>query len=310
MVRDEGLKQGVTVVVPTLQRGDFLADCLRDLGAQSHRPLEILVVDQSDSVPEPVAQVLRELGDLVSHYRVTFRGLPNARNFGWQKARYEAVVYVDDDVRVPPDFVARHLDALCQPGVGIVAGGIDEKSRAHDPGPPTGAFDRLRCEPVRGFAARGRFDVTHAPGGNFSGWRHVFESCGGFDEALSYGAALYEELDLCLRARAAGHRVVFDGEARLLHLAAPAGGCRVDEVGRYNRGLGHNRGIIIARHLRRHERPTAWAFLVRLFAAYARQYREPRAITEGIAGARLGYRRGMQPPTCTLYGPEHLRPEA
>src|ERR1700729_3710640 len=40
-------RQGVSVVVPTLNRGPFLIDTLHDLLAQKHRPLEILVVDQS-----------------------------------------------------------------------------------------------------------------------------------------------------------------------------------------------------------------------------------------------------------------------
>jgi GT2 family glycosyltransferase len=261
-------------------------------------------------VPETVAQVLHGLGDLVSHYRVTFRGLPNARNFGWQKARYDAIVYVDDDVRVPPDFVARHLDALCQPRVGVVAGGIDEPKRGHDAGPHTGHFDRWHAEPHRGFASEGRFKVDHAQGCNFSAWRDVIREAGGFDEALNIGAALYEDLDFALRVQACGHEVLFAGDARLTHLVAPSGGCRVDQVGRYARSLGHNRAMVIRRHLRWFEKPSAYARLGRLFVSYAVHYRQPLAIRDGIEGLTLGRNAALQPPTCTLYGPEYLRPEA
>ena len=40
-------KQGISVVVPTLNRGSYLIDTLHDLLAQDYRPIEILVVDQS-----------------------------------------------------------------------------------------------------------------------------------------------------------------------------------------------------------------------------------------------------------------------
>lgn len=299
---------GVSVIVPTLQRGDFLADCLRDLAAQTYAELEVVIVDQSDTVPPQVAEALTLLGTRASHYRVNFRGLPSARNFGWQHAKHDRVIFVDDDVRIPPDFVARHVDALAVPGVGIVAGGFDEPKRGHDAGPHTGRFFRYTCDPHRGFAATGRFECDHAPGGNFSTSKRLLEQVGGFDETLNYGAALYEDLDFSLRAKAAGYKVLFDGAARLTHLAAPSGGCRVDQVARYTHSLGHNRSLIIARHLTPAEQASAYAYLLKLFAAYALHYRSPSAIREGWTGLQLGRRAGGRAPLCTRFGAEHLQP--
>jgi GT2 family glycosyltransferase len=59
----ELLDTGATVVVPTLNRGNVLIDCLRDLLQQHRRPLEILVVDQSDG-PSPEMQELAERREL------------------------------------------------------------------------------------------------------------------------------------------------------------------------------------------------------------------------------------------------------
>src|SRR5690606_21472085 len=64
--------------------------------------------------------------DVISHHRVNFKGLPIARNYGWQLARHELIVYVDDDIRCGPELVAEHLRTLREPGVGLSAGGIDE----------------------------------------------------------------------------------------------------------------------------------------------------------------------------------------
>ncbi|MCX7805409.1 MAG: glycosyltransferase, partial [Planctomycetota bacterium] len=239
---------GVTVAVPTLNRGSFLFGCLRDLLAQDHRPLEILVVDQSAETPAEVARLVAGHSDIVSYHKVGFRGLPEARNYAWRKARYEAIIYVDDDIRCGQRLASEHLRALSIPGVGVVAGGIDEANKPPDMA-PTGRFCRWTGAPSAGFGAHGEMFVEHAKGANFSAWRSVIEKVGGFDEALNVGAALYEELEFCLRVSRAGWKIYFNGAARLTHLAAPSGGCRVEDVPRYVRALAHNRGILIRRHI-------------------------------------------------------------
>ena len=292
---------GVTVVVPTLDRGGFLADCLRDLLAQDHRPLEILVVDQSDSVSQEVRRLVEENPRLVSHCHVGFRGLPKARNFGWQRARHEAIVFVDDDIRCEPHLVAEHVRALSMPGVGAVAGGIDEANKPRDSGPPTGTFSRWTATASSGFAAEEEMDVDHAKGCNFSVLREAIRAAGGFDERLGTGAALYEELEFCLRLTRAGWRVRFSGSARLTHLAAPEGGCRVAEVPAYVRSLAHNRGMLIRRHLRWSRMPVAAARLALTGAAFARHYRAPAALVACGLGFLEGMRDGGRRPLVTRF---------
>ena len=277
---------GVTVIVPTLNRGGFLADCLRDLIAQDYRPLEILVVDQSEAIPEPVRELVAAHPNLISYHTVLFRGLPPARNYGWQHARYDALVYVDDDVRCPPTLVREHLRALSLPNVGAVAGRIVEPGRSAAQNGNTGRFRYWTATPERHFDSEAEFEVDHVPGGNFSTWRSVADQVGGFDEGLNIGAALYEETEYCLRIRQAGYRIVYNGRALLEHLAAPTGGCRVEDVERYVWALAHNRTILIRRYLRWFQKPTAYAELLRLGLAYAVRYRRFRVIRATLAGYR------------------------
>ncbi len=299
---------GVTVVVCTLNRGGFLEACLQDLVLQHHRPLEILVVDQSDDVPSAVQEIAEAHADLITYHRVTFRGLPEARNYGWQHARYDALVFVDDDIRCGPDLAGEHLKALQQPGVGLVAGGIEETNNPNPVGPPTGRFDRWTATPVTGFAATGQMrGLDHAKGCNWSVWRRVIEEAGGIDERLNVGAALYEELELCLRVGAAGHDIAFNGAARLTHLAAASGGCRVDKVRSYVRAMAHNRAMLIRRHTAWYQRPVAMARLAALGASYARSYGQPRAVIECLRGAVSGLHDAGQRPKCTHYGAMHRR---
>ncbi len=290
---------GVTVVVPTLGRGGYLADCLGDLLAQQHRPLEVLVVDQSAERDPAAARLAARHPGVISHHRVGFRGLPRARNFGWQHARYEAIVFVDDDIRCGPELAAEHLRTLRLPGVGVVAGGIDTTSGPADVRRRPGIYRRWTATPLRGFAARTEGNADHAAGCNFSAWRSVLAGVGGFDESLGTGAALYEELDFCLRAGRAGYRVYFNGAARLTHLVAPGGGCRVERLREHVRALAHNRAMMIRRHGRWYHAPVAALRLASLGLSHARHYREPLALVDCATGGVRGFRTGGRSPACT-----------
>src|ERR1700683_1608224 len=145
--------RGVTVIVPTLNRGEYVIDTLHDLLAQEYRPIEILVVDQSrDEAPALLDLVLRH-ADLISYHKVQFRGLPLARNYGWQKAKYEAIIFVDDDIRCGPSLVSEHLRGLARPNAGMVAGGIDEGISSEEISVAVGQFNSWTASPVRSFGA-------------------------------------------------------------------------------------------------------------------------------------------------------------
>lgn len=281
--------QGVTVVVPTLNRGDYLYDCLTDLLAQDHRPLEILVVDQSTIIPEAVQQMVTEHSDIISYHQVAFKGLPPARNYGWRNARYDAIIYVDDDIRCPPNLVAEHLRALQLPNVGAVAGRINEVNRPESSAIKAGQFNRWTATITRGFHLQGEYDVSHVPGGNFSIWKNVAEEVGGVEEALNVGAALYEETEFSLRIIKYGYRIYFNSKAALDHLASSTGGCRVNEVDHYTWALAHNRAILIKRHTSWYHKPTALLQLLRLSLAYAISYRKLSIIPSSIHGLKAGY---------------------
>jgi GT2 family glycosyltransferase len=279
---------GVTVVVPTLNRGDYLLDCLNDLLAQYHQPIEILVVDQSESVPDKVQQLAEQYSETISYHRVSFKGLPLARNYGWKNARYNAIVYVDDDIRCPPNLVSEHLRALQLSNVGAVAGSITEKGRTQHPNKRAGHFRYWTASPERYFSQDGEYDVDGAAGCNFSTWRQIASEIGGIDERLNFGASLYEETEYCLRVRRAGYRVYYNSKAHLDHLVSPSGGCRVDQVENYVWALAHNRTLLIRRHLRWYQQLVAFMVLLRLGVAYAFHYRKPIAIHSTFTGIAAG----------------------
>ena len=290
---------GASVVVATLNRGPYLVQTLEDLLRQRYRPLEILVVDQS-AAPDPrVMELVAANSELISYHQVSFTGLPLARNFGWQKAKYPHVIFVDDDVRCGPDLVAEHVGSLGDPSVGVVAGGVDELT--NDRSGVVGGFNPWLVGPVGTFGAVGEFDASSAKGCNFSTRVTVLRELGGIDELLNVGAALHEETEFCLRARAAGYRVRFNGRARLVHLAAPSGGCRVKEPRLYVRALFHNRGVLMRRHLRPYHCPSAAARLLWLTAAFARANRDLGVVSAALQGCVEGLRKGGEPVRCSRW---------
>jgi len=294
-------EQGVTVVVPTVGREKFVLDTVRDLLAQHHRPLEILIVDQSDKQPDELLALVNRNRETVSYRRVAFRGSARARNYGWQLAQYDTVVFVDDDIRCAPNLVSEHLRVLQLPGVGLVAGGVESVGQPQGQGPPTGKFARWTATPILGFAANGEFEIDHVPEGNFSVRKEVMERVGGIDETFDVPAALYEGTDLSLRVKDAGFRIYFNGKARLIHLAAPAGGNRVLEIPRYFWGLAHNRAIIIRRHLRWFQQPVAITRLGLLALAYAAHYKTAAVLAALVTGYCTGFKTGSQRPVCTRH---------
>lgn len=295
---DKALR-GVSVVIPTINRATVLLDTLRDMLAQDFEDYEILIVDQSDEVNRDVlAMANAGSGPRVRYFQATnFKGLPQARNFGWRNASKDIVLYIDDDIRADAHLVRRHFEAHVRTGATMVAGGIDEAKGDHPTVAEPGSFNWWTATAIRNFSIQQAGWCMHAPGGNFSVRRAVLERVGGLDEILSVGAALYEESELALRHRNAGYRTWFEPSARLLHLAAPMGGCRVQkDWPRYMYGLAHNRSILIHRHLRWWHRPTAIARLLMLGASYSRVDGSLRPFWQTLRGFEAGRKAAAKPP--------------
>jgi GT2 family glycosyltransferase len=295
-------EEKVSVILPTLNREAFLLVVLDDLLKQTYKNFDIVIVDQSD-IPSSKVLTLAQLNPgKIIYYHVKFRGLPIARNFGWQKATGDIVIFLDDDIRCGTRMVEEHALTMKENNVGVVAGGIDEANKKEEENPKiTGKFSYWTATPTRGFQAKRPAEVQHAPGGNFAVRRKIFFEVGGFDEAFSRGAALYEETDFCLRVVQKGYRIVFNPQARVTHLAAATGGCRVPQLGPYLRSMSRNRMMIILRYLSWYHKPVAIVRLFLLNLSYIRSQRDPAAFVNGFHGFMEGLKEGRNEPVTTRY---------
>jgi len=117
-----------SIIIPTFRRVDMLPDVLQDLSSlNSDKPFEVLVVDNegSEQLKSIVCNYSRQENRFKLKYIVEKRvGLHYARHAGARKARSEILIFIDDDVRLPLDWLTYILAQFEDKAVAAVAGDI------------------------------------------------------------------------------------------------------------------------------------------------------------------------------------------
>jgi len=227
----------IAIGIPTFNRGEVLLKTLEDVLRQDPLPDEIIVVDQSDWYPEGARERIEALSEsgVIRYFRQETPNLPTARNRVLRETVCDIVIFIDDDVELAPGFVAAHAANFQEESVWAVCGGITERDVAVRPIVPrtwAKVLDYRRFDP--GWNIRIE-DFGSLKGCNHAVRRSAVLALGGYDEGYT-GVALREEGDLAMHILRAGGRIVFDPKARLHHLRAPAGGCRVSQWGAWSAG--------------------------------------------------------------------------
>jgi len=119
----------VSVVIPTYNRAELLAQCLLSVGKQTYRPLEIIVADDgsTDETAKVVAnfreQAARQDDLTVTYLPLPRGGAPKARNAGVERATGEFIQYVDSDDLIHRQKIELQIAAFEQhPDAGCVWG--------------------------------------------------------------------------------------------------------------------------------------------------------------------------------------------
>lgn len=117
----------ISVIVPIYNVERELDRCVRSIRSQTHRELEIILVD--DGSPDGCPAMCDRYAEEDSRIRVIHKengGLSSARNAGLRIATGEFVLYVDSDDYIEPDSCQRLLAAM-QEDVDFVVGGFREE---------------------------------------------------------------------------------------------------------------------------------------------------------------------------------------
>jgi glycosyltransferase involved in cell wall biosynthesis len=122
----------VSVIIPVFNSERFLAEAIESVLAQSHRNLELIVVD--DGSTDGGAKAAQ--GYPVRYFRQEHRGPGAARNFGIRQARGEFLAFLDSDDLWMPEKTARQTVRLAaRPELEAVFGWVEQFS-AGEAAPP------------------------------------------------------------------------------------------------------------------------------------------------------------------------------
>jgi GT2 family glycosyltransferase len=255
------LKPTTWAVVVNWNGGEANLACLASLRSEGLAAERIVFVDNasSDGSRERVA---------AAHPSV--RLVANAQNEGYGHGTNrgvslalaqgaEAVLLVNNDVTLPAGerTLERLETALEREGVGIVGPRV---VYAREPGRIWAAGGRMTYRQnltelighrqPDGERFRGEAAVDYVPGCAMLVRRAVFERAGLLDgEYFAY----HEDVEFCMKARAAGFEVLLLGETRALHDAHHSTG------GGYNPARKYMMGVNTVWFLRRHGTPARWA---------------------------------------------------
>lgn len=197
-----------SVIIPVWNGGQHLATCLRALAASERPPDEIVVVD--DGSTDDSAAIARAHGAKVLCLTSGPFGPASARNRGVEESTGNVVIFVDCDVAVHPQTLTQIEEQFrADPEVCAVFGSYDDQ-----PTEP-GLVSRYRNLLHHHVHQQSRREASTFWAGCGAIRREVFERANGFDE--TYRWASIEDIELGVRLKGAGHRLLLCREIQATH---------------------------------------------------------------------------------------------
>jgi GT2 family glycosyltransferase len=205
-----------TIVIPTFNRPERLADCLASLARLEYPSdrFEALVVDDGSEPIAPVEDAVRAVRDplTVRLVRQEHAGPAAARNLGAKSAAFEYLAFTDDDCRPDPGWL-RGFAGRFAASPGCVAGGRTRNALVDNT--YSAASQALVSYLYRYSFEKGEPFVAS---NNIALSREVFDRIGGFDDRFPLAGG--EDRDFCDRCLAGGVEIAYAPEASIRHYHA------------------------------------------------------------------------------------------
>jgi len=201
----------LSVIVPVYDGRATIERCLAALDAHRAPDVEIIVVD--DGSTDDSGTVAARMGARVLTLAVN-SGPAAARNYGASHASGAVLMFVDSDVAVAVDAVARVRKVLdAHPDVSAVFG-------SYDMDPPYGGVVSRYKNLLHHFVHHNAETEASTFWAGCGAVRHAaFHAVGGFDHHRFRKPSI-EDIDFGYRLRRAGHRIILDKTIQGTHLKA------------------------------------------------------------------------------------------
>lgn len=225
----------VSLLIPTRDRVDLLRGCVSGLLHRTDYPnIEILILDNESVEPETHAYFQTLSGDervRILKYTGPFN-FSAINNFGVENARGAIIGFINNDIKViGPEWLREMIVHAIRPNVGAVGakllyadgtvqhggvilgiGGIASHAHKHTRGEVAGYYCRNQVSHYLSAVTAACMLMR----------RDCFDEIGGFDDQNL--AVAFNDVDLCLKVRAAGYEIVWTPHAELYHLESASRG--------------------------------------------------------------------------------------
>ena len=211
----------ISVVIPTYNRADLLMDALQSVCQQTLGFLyyEVIVIDNnSEDNTYGVTKEFCHCYPNVRYYLETRQGISYARNRGWKESQGKYIAYIDDDCKVPKQWLAVANDVIERVSPSVFGGPIIAFYNA----PKPYWFKDSYGSHDWGNEAKILTNDTLF-GGNIFFSRTVLENVGGFDSSLGMhgkeiGFGEETALQLLIRAKMPDQTCYYDPMLYVYHL--------------------------------------------------------------------------------------------
>lgn len=199
----------ISVIVPVYNGSPFLHRCLDALAGSTVKPFEVIVAD--DCSTDDSANICRQK-EITVISTAKNSGPAVARNLAASSATGEIILFVDADVVVKPDTVARVAERFrSNARISALFGSYDD-----DPAERNflSQYKNLQHHYVHQISNP---EATTFWSGLGAIRREVFVELGGFDEK-KFDTPSIEDIELGFRLRRSGHKILLDREIQAKHL--------------------------------------------------------------------------------------------
>lgn len=218
----------VSIIVPTRDAFSLVSRCVESLLHQTTYPrFEVLVVDNQSTDPQALAyfeKIAAHPAISILRYGRPFN-FSAINNFAARHARGAVLCLLNNDTEViSADWLEEMVGHLLQPRTGVTGAKLyypdGRVQHAGDTVGPGGCANHLHSRIDRddpGYCRRAVVaqDLSAVTAACLVTWRELYLRLGGLDEKRL--AVAFNDVDYCLRVRAAGYRVVWTPHAELYH---------------------------------------------------------------------------------------------
>ncbi len=235
----------LSIILPSLNRYEYVVALLNDLEQQTYKDFELIIVDQSSQKYR-----LPSSSFPINHLPSEAKGPCNAKNIGARASSGELLLFLDDDIRFASNFIELLITPIENSWAEVTVACICNKDGEY-------LFDDYQSHLKRSpFILQNIMGNPHCPGmfqadsisaGCTAMKRNCFFDLDGFDEFYDPNGAS-EDRDFALRLQHKGYRMLYVGDAKLIHLDAGSGGRRDIDPNRTFDVFKYNMGYTIHKH--------------------------------------------------------------